>query len=802
MIGTTPKFVSDDESDLFENLNTGTQLMNSADAKGTVPGSAGAKDTTTSSTDAKSTDPSSTGTKDTPVPTSTGITDTSALSSMGTNDCAVPAISDAKDTTVPPSAIIKDSAVTLSAGTKDVPASTIIKDTVVPSSAISKDVVVLSSAISKDVVVLSSDGTKGAAVPASTGVKDTTVHTSAIIKDTVVPSSITTKGAVVPSSTGTNDGAVTAISDAKVPPSTITKDVAVPASTIVKGDVVPSSTGMKDDVVPSSTGTKDTTVPTSTEITDTSAPSSARTKDVAYPSSTGIKDDVVPSSTTTKGAVVPSSTGINVVPSSTGMKDDVVPLSTGMKDDVVPSSTGTKGAVVPSSTGMKDAVVPSSTGTKGAVVPSSTGMKDAVVPSSTGTKDTVVRSSTGTKDAVVPSSTETRDAAPLSQTSYNMKDILIHKDISTINRYRGNTVKFHEGTKGSEAKDIPLNKQRNKHESAILSGNVGGSAIKKLSETECSIRIQSAWRGKCQRKQLKRFNILATSIQKIYRGKLVREQFQADIVRIRDKNASNKDRNIRLAQIRSKQKDLTILSNIPAEHFLDFERLRRDRAAKSIQRMYRYKKQLSVPNKVVFDRAEYSNDARKLPVSYKKRIHSQPQDDKTEHGDKPLHSTSYPKSAKNQVTEQIDRLSEYMESSLLKSFEDETKNQMLAGSKSSKRGWLTGDLKEDKYKIEVDALGLAQLHRRVRDEAIVRVRKREQQIKNTGFRPSTTTTAAAPFRWGARRNYEDLMEAQIQASIVLDEHRYTMPHLQSRQKARHQSLGNRHHHYDCLTYHQ
>jgi hypothetical protein len=355
-------------------------------------------------------------------------------------------------------------------------------------------------------------------------------------------------------------------------------------------------------------------------------------------------------------------------------------------------------------------------------------------------------------------------------------------------------VKYHEGTKGSEAKDTPFNKQRNKHESAILSGNVGGSAIKKLSETECSIRIQSAWRGKRQRKQLKRFNILATSIQKIYRGKLVREQFQADIVRIRDKNASNKDRNIRLAQIRSKQKDLTILSNVPAEHFLDFERLRRDRAAKSIQRVYRYKKQLSVPNKVVYERAEYSNDARKLPLSFKKRIHSQPQDDKTEHGDKPLHSTSYPKSAKNQVTEQIDRLSEYMESSLLKSFEDGTKNQMLAGSKSSKRGWLTGDLKEDKYKIDVDALGLAQLHRRVRDEAIVRVRKREQQIKNTGFRPSTTTTAAAPSRWGARRNYEDLMEAQIQANIVLDEHRYTMPHLQSRQKARHQSLGNIYHH--------
>jgi len=348
---------------------------------------------------------------------------------------------------------------------------------------------------------------------------------------------------------------------------------------------------------------------------------------------------------------------------------------------------------------------------------------------------------------------------------------------------------YYEGPEGSGAKDTTrsaLNSQRTKHESAIRSGNVGGSVIRKLSDSECSIRIQSAWRGKYQRKKVKRLNILATSIQKIYRGKLVREQFQADIARIREKNASNKDRNIRLAQIRSKQKDLTILSNIPAEHFLDFERLRRDHAAKSIQRVYRYKKLLPAVNKVAFDRAEYSNDARKLPLSYKKRI--QPQADQTEHEGKPLHSTSYPKSAKGQVAEQIDRLSEYMESSLLRSFEDGTKQQLLAGLQSSKRG-LTSDKKEDKYKIDVDALGLAQLHRRIRDEAIVRVRKREQQVKNTGFRPSTTT-AGIHSRWGARRDYEDLMEAQIQANIVLDEHQYAMSHLQSRQKARHQSLGN------------
>jgi hypothetical protein len=42
-----------------------------------------------------------------------------------------------------------------------------------------------------------------------------------------------------------------------------------------------------------------------------------------------------------------------------------------------------------------------------------------------------------------------------------------------------------------------------------------------------------------------------------------------------------------LRHIRSKEKDLALLSNIPAEQFAGFERLRRDNGAKTIQRNWR-----------------------------------------------------------------------------------------------------------------------------------------------------------------------------------------------------------------------
>jgi hypothetical protein len=118
------------------------------------------------------------------------------------------------------------------------------------------------------------------------------------------------------------------------------------------------------------------------------------------------------------------------------------------------------------------------------------------------------------------------------------------------------------------------------------------------------------------------------------------------------------------------------------------------------------------------------------------------------------------------------------------------------------------------YQVEVEALGLAGLQRRVREAAYNRTRKHDLKTKRTGFRAGTGAggvgasydgkglrssydastgggaggggggggdgTGGAP-RWGARRNYQDLMEAQTTANILLQEHQYAWPHLQARQ---------------------
>ena len=120
------------------------------------------------------------------------------------------------------------------------------------------------------------------------------------------------------------------------------------------------------------------------------------------------------------------------------------------------------------------------------------------------------------------------------------------------------------------------------------------------------------------------------------------------------------------------------------------------------------------------------------------------------------------------------------------------------------------------YEIEVEALALAQLQRKVREAAHTRTRQQDARSARSGFRPSSTSTGGsgtynsrgvdvslsydantpggiggsgggtgdgsggAP-RWGARRNYQDLMEAQTHANILLQEHQYALPHINERQ---------------------
>jgi hypothetical protein len=119
----------------------------------------------------------------------------------------------------------------------------------------------------------------------------------------------------------------------------------------------------------------------------------------------------------------------------------------------------------------------------------------------------------------------------------------------------------------------------------------------------------------------------------------------------------------------------------------------------------------------------------------------------------------------------------------------------------SPRGWKN-------YEVEVEALGLAQLQRRIRESAHTRTRQQDARATKRGFRGASAAghtaglrggvdvsrsfeataglrresdgTGGAP-RWGARRNYQDLMEAQVQANVLLQEHQFALPHITERQ---------------------
>jgi hypothetical protein len=119
------------------------------------------------------------------------------------------------------------------------------------------------------------------------------------------------------------------------------------------------------------------------------------------------------------------------------------------------------------------------------------------------------------------------------------------------------------------------------------------------------------------------------------------------------------------------------------------------------------------------------------------------------------------------------------------------------------KGWKT-------YEVEVEALALAQLQRKIREATHNRTRQQDVRAAKQGFRGAHGTgptrnagmdvsqsfdatsgapgaragtsdgTGGAP-RWGARRNYQDLMEAQIHANVLLQEHQFALPHLAERQ---------------------
>lgn len=187
---------------------------------------------------------------------------------------------------------------------------------------------------------------------------------------------------------------------------------------------------------------------------------------------------------------------------------------------------------------------------------------------------------------------------------------------------------------------------------------------------------------------------------------------------------------------------------------------------------------------------------------------------------------STPASEERALREQSDKLRAHMVKSISDSLAERKKEELFAHFRAQTPGAKPTPSSSSHpsstplsshhwkpYEVEVEALALAQLQRKIREAAHTRTRQADARSTRSGFRPAAgaykgssgdvnlsydANSAAygaggsggsgaqggaqggAP-RWGARRNYQDLVEAQTHANILLQEHQYVMPHLEERQ---------------------
>jgi len=107
-------------------------------------------------------------------------------------------------------------------------------------------------------------------------------------------------------------------------------------------------------------------------------------------------------------------------------------------------------------------------------------------------------------------------------------------------------------------------------------------------------KVVAAWRGWKERKQINKMRESAAVIQRVYRGHAVYAPYQLAVHHLKETQARERKHLERFRRIRAKERELTMLRRIPASDFLNYDKLRRDRSVKVIQRAWRRKAGISL----------------------------------------------------------------------------------------------------------------------------------------------------------------------------------------------------------------
>jgi len=316
---------------------------------------------------------------------------------------------------------------------------------------------------------------------------------------------------------------------------------------------------------------------------------------------------------------------------------------------------------------------------------------------------------------------------------------------------------------------------------AAKEGHRGGRKL--LSSLQAVIKIQSLWRARKVRKAMKKRMRAATIIAAVFRGKTLHRKYKASIVRIRELQAQEEIHTKRLKSIRAKERELTLLRRVPKDEFNNYDRIRKEHSARVLQGFWRQKswggKRAKKSTAQLADEtaAKFSRGAGAGAGAGAEKSDA---------------TTSIQNQKEAQKTKLVEQVTRAVASAAL--------FKAPSSSSSSPSHSIHGEGRP--FKIEVDALGLAQLQARIRDEASKKSKKLALE-KNSGgigkenkFDPAATLSLNKPPAGkdgggggGVRRKYQELAEAQSKASVLVDEHLNSNELRKRRQAERLASLG-------------
>ena len=286
----------------------------------------------------------------------------------------------------------------------------------------------------------------------------------------------------------------------------------------------------------------------------------------------------------------------------------------------------------------------------------------------------------------------------------------------------------------SVAEDIDtriVSKRRARRQKAQSDGHVGGKPV--ASRDHLATLIQSLWRSKKVRKYLVKSFYASITIQSAFRGFSQRNRYKKTLSgRLYAKSLEDAHK-VRLKSLRSKEQGAAHGQENPGSEFLNFERMRRDSSAKVLQRAWRVK---------------FSNKYR---------------GGKTKSG-----AVSAAAAALNKKVEDIKGpVKNLRNMNLLANIQENTRLNKLDGIQAC--DFLPIELEED-------AMGLAQLHRRTKDDYI-----RKRQDNNGVVTASTFGNMQQILRKdkgnkvresgrSARESYKELVEIQRKAETLLEDY--------------------------------